>query len=62
MQGAYSYVQRSGAGGSSTMIQINGSLGQVVADMVVPQAMQRLPVVGPALGGALAALVFAVVQ
>lgn len=49
VQGAYSYVQRSGAGGSSTMIQINGSLGQVVADMVVPQAMQRLPVVGPAL-------------
>ena len=25
VQGAYSYVQRSGAGGSSTMIQINGS-------------------------------------
>lgn len=49
VQGAYSYVQRSGAGGSSTMIQVNGSLGQVLADMVVPQAMQRLPVVGPAL-------------
>ena len=34
VQGAYSYVQRSGAGGSSTMIQVNGSLGQVLADMV----------------------------
>jgi curved DNA-binding protein CbpA len=49
VQGAYSYVQRSGAGGSSTVIQINGSLGQALADMVLPQTMQRLPVVGPTL-------------
>ena len=49
VQGAYSYVQRSGTGGSSTVIQINGSVGQALADMVVPQAMQRMPVFGPAI-------------
>ena len=51
-QGAYTYVRKSGAGGSVTQIQLNGSIGQALADYVVPQSMQRIPVVGPALGKA----------
>ena len=46
--GSYSYVRSSGAGGS-TSIQITGSIGQAFADAVLPQTMQRVPVVGAAL-------------
>jgi DnaJ-class molecular chaperone len=47
---AYSYVSSSGgAGGTGTHIQITGSLGQAFADAVLPQTMQRMPTVGPAL-------------
>ena len=47
---AYSYVSSSGgAGGTGTHIQITGSLGQAFADAVLPQTMQRMPIVGPAL-------------
>ena len=46
--GSYSYVKQTSAGGG-TSIQITGSLGQAFADAVLPQTMQRLPVVGPAL-------------
>ena len=45
---AYSYVRSTGGGGG-TQIQITGSLGQAFADAVIPQAMQRIPIVGPAL-------------
>ena len=45
-QGAYSCVSRSGTGGSSTMIQFNGSIGEALADAVLPAMVQRVPVVG----------------
>lgn len=47
-KGEYTYVSRSGAGGSYTSIQFNGSPGQALAAMLVPQTMQRVPIVGPA--------------
>ena len=51
---AYSYVSSSGgAGGTGTHIQITGSLGQAFADAVLPQTMQRVPIVGPALSAGL---------
>ena len=46
---AYSYVSSSGPGGGGSTVVITGSLGQAFADAVLPQAMQRMPVVGPAL-------------
>ena len=47
-RGSYSYVSRSGPGGG-TQIHIEGSIGRALADAVVPQSMQRIPLVGPAL-------------
>ena len=45
----YTYVSQSGGGGGShTQIQITGSLGQAFADFVLPQAMERIPLVGDA--------------
>ena len=49
---AYSYVSSSGPGGGTSVV-ITGSLGQAFADAVLPQSMQRLPVVGPALNAGL---------
>jgi hypothetical protein len=46
--GDYTYVSRSGAGGSFTSVQITGSLGKAMSGMLVPQTMQRVPLVGPA--------------
>ena len=46
---AYSYVSSSGPGGQGSSIVITGSLGEAFADAVLPQAMQRLPILGPAL-------------
>jgi len=45
--GDYTYVSRSGAGGSFTSVQITGSLGKALSGMIVPQTMQRVPLVGP---------------
>ena len=50
--GSYSYVRSSTAGGG-TSIQITGSLGQAFADAVLPQTMQRIPLVGPTLSAGL---------
>jgi hypothetical protein len=45
----YTYVSQSGGdGGSHTSIQISGSLGSAFADLVLPETMQRMPVVGDA--------------
>jgi curved DNA-binding protein CbpA len=43
----YSYVRQTG--GNVTSIQFTGSIGQACADYIVPQRMQRVPVVGQAL-------------
>ena len=52
-RGAYSYVSKSGGGGGSqTSIQINGSIGDALAGLLLPQAVQNLPLVGPALTSA----------
>ena len=48
----FSYVRSTGAGGSSTQINIQGSLGEALTHLLVPQAMRRVPVVGPAIGTA----------
>jgi hypothetical protein len=45
--GDYTYVSRSGAGGSFTSVHITGSLGKALTGMIVPQTMQRVPLVGP---------------
>eukprot|EP00316_Scyphosphaera_apsteinii_P012600 CAMPEP_0119339318 /NCGR_PEP_ID=MMETSP1333-20130426/98018_1 /TAXON_ID=418940 /ORGANISM="Scyphosphaera apsteinii, Strain RCC1455" /LENGTH=218 /DNA_ID=CAMNT_0007350815 /DNA_START=20 /DNA_END=676 /DNA_ORIENTATION=+ len=47
----YSFVQQSEGG--STTIQFSGSIGQALADYVLPQSMQRVPIVGPALSSGL---------
>eukprot|EP00930_Biecheleria_cincta_P069950 TRINITY_DN57622_c0_g1_i1.p1 TRINITY_DN57622_c0_g1~~TRINITY_DN57622_c0_g1_i1.p1 ORF type:complete len:232 (-),score=28.70 TRINITY_DN57622_c0_g1_i1:178-873(-) len=46
VRGAYSCVRSTGEHGSSTSIQINGSVGQAFADYVVPQVVMQ-SVVGP---------------
>ena len=48
----FSYVRSTGAAGSSTQINIQGSLGEALTHLLVPQAMRRVPVVGPAIGTA----------
>lgn len=50
---AYSFVSSSGPGGGGSTVVITGSLGQAFADAVLPEAMQRVPLVGPALNAGL---------
>ena len=50
--GDMTYVNRSGAGGSFTSVQIQGSVGKALASAIVPESMQRVPVVGPAVSTA----------
>lgn len=48
--GSYTYMSSTDASGRGmTHIQLTGSIGQAFADAVMPQTMQRVPVLGPAL-------------
>ena len=49
--GDYTYVSKTSAnGGKSISIQLDGGgLGTVLADVVIPQSVQAIPIVGPTL-------------
>ena len=49
--GDYTYVSKTSAdGGKSISIQLDGGgLGTVLADVVIPQNVQAIPIVGPTL-------------